>query len=497
MTLRKTTTQYDVKYIVESTPFELPDFQRGEVWDKKKKIGLILSILQGIGFPPLITIKTEGKNDELLLDGLQRFTAIKQFIDDEFKLDIPPELEVDEELFLKVYKKKFSELEEELKAEILNHFVGIIRYEVPKEEEAKKLHYAMEIFKRINLKPTPLAKGHLLYLLTYSPEFSPQLREISLVANYGEDKKWDSFRTLVRYMGIYHSIDQIEKGEKTWKKFYEEISGQTLLDLKEAIENAKGKEKKELIETILNTAKSYEDYSIGLVEYIKEKTEKELNKEFDKLLQEELEKLKQKRLDKLTQQIMEKEKLSEEKAKEKALKKLKTVAREKVKSKISSKTVSKGKKWLPSKKAWIGDFFAVLEKWREEQGEGMKPDEWFKKVGIEAFENLMKNEQFRENINDKKTLIPSKTKERLDLIEKAVEKVVKKLKISKALDESLKNNEIETIVKEAYQAQHAQEQKQEQDISKRQLGQVGLFQIEIDDEVLENLKKKKHKGGKF
>jgi hypothetical protein len=56
------------------------DFQRGEVWDNKKKRKLIDTIIRGWPIPPVIFLNNENKYD--ILDGLQRITAIKEFIID-------------------------------------------------------------------------------------------------------------------------------------------------------------------------------------------------------------------------------------------------------------------------------------------------------------------------------------------------------------------------------------------------------------------------------
>lgn len=65
--------------------------QRGHVWDNYKKSLLIHSMIEGFPIPPLYFAKSEnGVYDAL--DGKQRCTAIKQFIDGEYELntEIPP-----------------------------------------------------------------------------------------------------------------------------------------------------------------------------------------------------------------------------------------------------------------------------------------------------------------------------------------------------------------------------------------------------------------------
>ncbi|WP_074415154.1 DUF262 domain-containing protein [Mycolicibacterium fortuitum] len=63
-----------------------PSFQRGDVWDAKRRQRLIDTILRGWYVPAVhLVIDTEGH--ELVLDGQQRLTTIRDFFDDELKID--------------------------------------------------------------------------------------------------------------------------------------------------------------------------------------------------------------------------------------------------------------------------------------------------------------------------------------------------------------------------------------------------------------------------
>ena len=61
-----------------------PDFQRNFVWDHKQQSQLIESILLGIPIPTFYLAKTEKRYN--VVDGLQRFTTIKRFMNNEFPL---------------------------------------------------------------------------------------------------------------------------------------------------------------------------------------------------------------------------------------------------------------------------------------------------------------------------------------------------------------------------------------------------------------------------
>lgn len=63
-----------------------PDFQRGEVWPLRKKRRLIDSILRGWHIPP-IHLVVRGDNRSDVLDGQQRLTAIRDFMEGQFRVD--------------------------------------------------------------------------------------------------------------------------------------------------------------------------------------------------------------------------------------------------------------------------------------------------------------------------------------------------------------------------------------------------------------------------
>lgn len=57
--------------------YEIPDWQRENVWDPKKKQKLIDTILKGWRLPKLYLLKTSSDPEEFeVLDGQQRLTAI-------------------------------------------------------------------------------------------------------------------------------------------------------------------------------------------------------------------------------------------------------------------------------------------------------------------------------------------------------------------------------------------------------------------------------------
>jgi uncharacterized protein with ParB-like and HNH nuclease domain len=67
--------------------YDIPEWQRGKVWDRAKKQQLIDSILRGWKLPKFYFLKSSDAPEEFeVLDGQQRLTAIFEFCDDELPL---------------------------------------------------------------------------------------------------------------------------------------------------------------------------------------------------------------------------------------------------------------------------------------------------------------------------------------------------------------------------------------------------------------------------
>ena len=89
-----------------------PVYQRNEVWSSTQKKGLIDSILNDIDLPKIYLHERDGKYD--VVDGKQRITTLKEFMNDSFK----------------VGGKKFSELSDEKKDKIVEFELDLTIYPV-------------------------------------------------------------------------------------------------------------------------------------------------------------------------------------------------------------------------------------------------------------------------------------------------------------------------------------------------------------------------------
>ncbi|MGD9510462.1 MAG: DUF262 domain-containing protein, partial [Geminicoccaceae bacterium] len=64
-----------------------PNFQRGEVWPLSKKKKLVDSILRNWHVPPIHTVVIPSTGKQEVLDGQQRLAAIRDFVENKFRVD--------------------------------------------------------------------------------------------------------------------------------------------------------------------------------------------------------------------------------------------------------------------------------------------------------------------------------------------------------------------------------------------------------------------------
>ncbi len=212
---------WDVETLInrlKSGIVKVPDFQRGRIWNVTKKSEAIYSLLT-IGLPE-ITLLEEQDGTYHLLDGLQRITAIWEFVEGKYKIKLDKHIEhFDEELAQTLEGKKFSKLPKELQNKLLTQEIGVLFY-----GRIEDFDIAKEIFTRLNYKPTPLNQGELLYVLTYEGEKSKFLKEAGEILS---KKRMLGFSLLARglvgfYVALKVSVEKkpIEEYFK-FRRFYD------------------------------------------------------------------------------------------------------------------------------------------------------------------------------------------------------------------------------------------------------------------------------------
>lgn len=129
--------------------------QRSYVWERARKSTLIESMILGYPIPAVFAKRIDdgsnkrGSNIYFIMDGKQRLSTVKEFLNDEFALSKLPSVtyfdtESDKEIEIDISGMKFSELPEGLK-DYLNTVTFNVTYfdNLTKEEER-------ELFKRLN-----------------------------------------------------------------------------------------------------------------------------------------------------------------------------------------------------------------------------------------------------------------------------------------------------------------------------------------------------------
>ena len=141
--------------------------QRSFVWEKSRKSGLIESMIIGYPIPPVFAKRLDdgsgkrGSNVYYIMDGKQRLSTIKEYLNNEFELTTLPKVtymddELGEEVTIDISGMTFNELPEALQNYLATVNVSVTYFDnLTKEEER-------ELFKRLNAGKPLSAKSRLL-----------------------------------------------------------------------------------------------------------------------------------------------------------------------------------------------------------------------------------------------------------------------------------------------------------------------------------------------
>lgn len=141
--------------------------QRSYVWERTRKSALIESMIIGYPIPPVFAKRIDdgsgkrGSNTYYIMDGKQRLSTIKEYLNDEFALSqLAPvsymDDEIGEECTIDISDKKFSELPEALQNYLNTVTISVTYFDnLTKEEER-------ELFKRLNAGKPLSTKSRLL-----------------------------------------------------------------------------------------------------------------------------------------------------------------------------------------------------------------------------------------------------------------------------------------------------------------------------------------------
>lgn len=141
--------------------------QRSYVWERSRKSALIESMIIGYPIPPVFAKRIDdgsgkrGSNTYYIMDGKQRLSTIKEYLNDEFALtELAPvsymDDEIGEECTVDISEKKFSELPEALQNYLNTVTISVTYFDNLTSEEER------ELFKRLNAGKPLSTKSRLL-----------------------------------------------------------------------------------------------------------------------------------------------------------------------------------------------------------------------------------------------------------------------------------------------------------------------------------------------
>lgn len=171
MSLEKASIVWSAKQLSGMVKNEKINFdhiiQRSYVWERTRKSALIESMIIGYPIPAVFAKRIDdgsgkrGSNTYFIMDGKQRLSTVKEFLNDEFTLSkLSPvtyfDTDADKEVSVDISGMKFSELPDGLK-DFLNTVTFNVTYfdNLTKEEER-------ELFKRLNAGKPLSAKNKTL-----------------------------------------------------------------------------------------------------------------------------------------------------------------------------------------------------------------------------------------------------------------------------------------------------------------------------------------------
>lgn len=151
----------DILNWVEKDKIIIPEFQRDFVWTFNQSCKLIESILLGLPIPDFFMfriIDNENKTEKyILIDGLQRYTAIKQFVEGCYSQGNVKKKFTINDKSSQWYKRDYTQLDENDKDYFEDYSLKINVFDSIEPSEKTQKLYMTSIFERINTGSTKLS----------------------------------------------------------------------------------------------------------------------------------------------------------------------------------------------------------------------------------------------------------------------------------------------------------------------------------------------------
>jgi hypothetical protein len=151
---------------IKNGKYRIPSYQRdSEEWSNEKRSLFIESVINNLTIPPLIVYPEDdpeiGVEVRYVIDGQQRITTLRQFVNNEFSLASDEEVEYADNVGPRIQGCKFEQLDESIRDQIQDYVLNLIV--LPKNLE---LSMRLLIFRRINEEGVPLS-AHDLRLASF------------------------------------------------------------------------------------------------------------------------------------------------------------------------------------------------------------------------------------------------------------------------------------------------------------------------------------------
>ncbi len=157
-------TVHDVLRRINKDRFIMdPDFQRDFIWDEKKQSKLIESVLMRVPLP-VFYLAEDDQGRMVVVDGLQRLSTFRRFVNNELRLRLPDRQEL--------YRKKFQDLSPKLQNRVEDCNLILYVLDARVSENAR-----LDIFDRVNAG-APLSRQQMRNCL-YMGEATRFLKEES------------------------------------------------------------------------------------------------------------------------------------------------------------------------------------------------------------------------------------------------------------------------------------------------------------------------------
>lgn len=125
-----------------------PDFQRGEIWDNKRRQRLVDTILRNWYVPPIhVVVDSEG--NEEVLDGQQRLAAVRDFFADKIRVD--GHAEPLDPRIVELDGMRYSTLPEEVRRAVNRFVISVITLDEYEPQEPNELFFRLN--QSYNLTP--------------------------------------------------------------------------------------------------------------------------------------------------------------------------------------------------------------------------------------------------------------------------------------------------------------------------------------------------------